>query len=886
MQVRKNKALAIAIVILFAVSAATSASILPSASAHTPAWNIVTHAYVAAFPSPVGVGQTVYVDMWLDKVIDGADLSNDIRFHNYQLTITDPDGVETKETFAVVSDPTSNYVHSFTPDKAGKYTFNFTFPGQKYEFTTLLVNMFAPPGTPPSPSQYLGDTYLPSSASTTITVQETPIEGYPAAALPSEYWARPINGLNPNWWSVSSNWLGTGAPGYSTGMLGASFPGDAVGSQTSHIVWTKMLQGGGVVGGNNFEIQGDTYFDGSAYNNRYNNPIIINGWLYYREPMSFQGGNNGDTVCVDLQTGEEIWRSETLPTLSFGYIYDVQDPNQHGVYPAILIASIGGSWFGPPVPTTWMAFDAYTGTFMFNVTNVPTGTKMMGPDGEFLIVSLVNYGTPGNPNYYLQEWNSSRLWTGQYSGSSTSPAIVPPITNGADPRMYDFNVSASGLNSLSGNPTIESAFLDNMIIVENGAFPSGGNNGFGSPSTTPYTYSAYSLKDGSRGSQLWKNTLNAPSGNLTVSYSGADENANGGKGVFAEYYTETMQFVGYSMATGAKIWGPTESQTALAFFNTGYNGQGPTIAYSHIYTGGYSGVIYCIDMTSGKTLWTYGNGNGAGNSTSGGLETARPYPTVIYAIGNDIVYTFTSEHTVTTPIYKGAMTRAINATTGAEIWTLLNDNNGGSTYGALADGFNTFFNGYDNQIYTVGRGPSQTTVSAPHAGLTYGQPVVISGSVLDISAGTTQNEQAAKLPNGVACASDASMNNWMAYVYMQQNIPSNFTGVTVTLSVTDANGNYRTIGTTTTDATGTYRLTWTPDISGDYTVLASFAGTNGYWPSYAEDGFTVMDAPEATAQPTATPLTAADMYFIPAMVGVFVLLIIVLVVLGLMMRKR
>ena len=63
---------------------------------------------------------------------------------------------------------------------------------------------------------------------------------------------------------------------------------------------------------------------------------------------------------------------------------------------------------------------------------------------------------------------------------------------------------------------------------------------------------------------------------------------------------------------------------------------------------------------------------------------------------------------------------------------------------------------------------------------------------------------------------------------MQQNMPRNFTGVEVTINVVDANDNYRNIGTTTTDATGTYRLTWTPDISGDYKVITSFAGTNGY----------------------------------------------------------
>ena len=78
---------------------------------------------------------------------------------------------------------------------------------------------------------------------------------------------------------------------------------------------------------------------------------------------------------------------------------------------------------------------------------------------------------------------------------------------------------------------------------------------------------------------------------------------------------------------------------------------------------------------------------------------------------------------------------------------------------------------------------------------------------------------------------DSVMGDWMGYVYQQKPLPTNFKGVTVDISVLDANGNYRSIGTATTDANGNYNLIWTPDISGNYQVVATFAGTNGYWPS-------------------------------------------------------
>ena len=83
-------------------------------------------------------------------------------------------------------------------------------------------------------------------------------------------------------------------------------------------------------------------------------------------------------------------------------------------------------------------------------------------------------------------------------------------------------------------------------------------------------------------------------------------------------------------------------------------------------------------------------------------------------------------------------------------------------------------------------------------------------------------------------------------------------------------------------------LTWTPDISGNFTVIATFHGNNGYYPSYSETSF-VASAPHATTAPaSATPApSAADLYFVPAIAGLFVLIIIVAIVLAvLMLRKR
>ena len=122
---------------------------------------------------------------------------------------------------------------------------------------------------------------------------------------------------------------------------------------------------------------------------------------------------------------------------------------------------------------------------------------------------------------------------------------------------------------------------------------------------------------------------------------------------------------------------------------------------------------------------------------------------------------------------------------------------------------------------------------------------------------------------------------------MQQQMPTNASGVPITISVIDSNGNYRQIGTTTSNTYGTYSLTWTPDISGDYAVIASFAGSQSYYPSSAATAFHASEpAPIASPVPTAAP-SMADQYFLPSVAAIIVVIIIVGAVLALLMlRKR
>jgi hypothetical protein len=290
------------IVLFLIVTIGASMLLVQPTIAHTPTWEIPTYAYINVSPDPCGVGQEALIVMFLDKVIDGARVENDIRFHDFKLTITDPDGnIETK-TWDIIWDTTSSQYISYTPTKVGTYTLKFEYPGQTYTWS----------------GNYQNDIYLPSSKTTTFTVQEESIAKTPEAPLPTEYWTRPIEGTNTGWASITSNFLYpfTRSSRYSKERLQS----DGTAPNSAHIMWTKPIAFGGVVGGSGgvqggTDIPGITYYSGIAYEHKFTGSLIMYGRLYYKLPRS-NDGSGGGYACVDLRTGEEIWRQnyEVDPT--------------------------------------------------------------------------------------------------------------------------------------------------------------------------------------------------------------------------------------------------------------------------------------------------------------------------------------------------------------------------------------------------------------------------------------------------------------------------------------------------------------------------------------------------------------------------------------------
>ena len=846
----KNKA-ATAIAMILILTFAISLIALPSASAHTPPWQIPTFAYLNARPDPVGVGQEVIIVVWLDKMPAGTAILNDIRFHDYKLTITKPDGETDVVNWPIVTDTTSSAYTLYTPTQVGTYTLKFEFPGQTYTWS----------------GAYQNDYYMPSSRTIMLTVQDEPIEYLPGHPLPTEYWSRPIEGQNTEWASIASNFLEPFGAAYSFGSV--RYQPDGTAPNSPHILWTKPINFGGVVGGSDTGVVGATYYTGLSYETRFRNPIIIYGRLYYGLPKG-NNGVGGGYVCVDIQTGEEIWRQNYVVDPSFAQLEWFDSPNQHGVIPSGYLWATSGS--------TWIAYDALDGNWLFNITNVPSGTRARGPNGEIVIYQL------SVANKWLALWNITQVITnGQENAlQSNSYRPVGQVLNSTLRDSYSWNVT---LPTLPSDAAIRYIVRDDILIgsanIRN-VFGQAHFGGIGTDTAASYaTFWTISLKPASRGSLIWMKDFPAPAGNITRQFGPLDEQSR----VFFMSDKETRQWSGYDLDTGNLMWGPTGQTRDFNYYPTIGSGGVSQIgftAYGKMYTGGYGGEMFCYDSKTGELLWKY-------NDTNSGLETPWGlYPVFPGAIVDGKIYIYSGEHSPNSPSYKGSRVRCLNATTGEELWTMLSwaAVGGFADQGfPVADGSMAYLNVYDMRVYGLGKGPSKITVDAPMTAVTYGSSLVIRGMVTDISAGTGEKEQAARFPNGVPAMSDESMGPWMEYVYMQKSKSADAVGVPVTIDVIDSNGNYRNIGTAVSDSSGMFALSWKPDIEGDFKVIAAFAGSESYWPSSAETYFVVDPAPLAPPE-VEIPPDNSGLYATYSTIAIIAAIAVVGAVMVLLLRKR
>jgi hypothetical protein len=867
MKMNKNKTVAIALILLLTASAAITVATVQF-EAHALAINIPTFLFVTASPNPCGKGQAVYVGAMFSKPAPTvAGYSGDL-YDNVTIDITDPDGVKTVYGPYLTS-PAAGVQFTYTPSKVGNYTLQAHYPGQVLTGTNPInpttsnaINLFL-----------VGSTMLPSDSNIlTLVVNENPTEPmYQTPPLPTEFWARPIYATNWEWGAkVASNWFGLGGSGAYDAARNVQPFGTA--PNTAHIVWTKPTQFGGQPGGPISSDESSQYSSTSLIQMYFKPICILSGILYYNtyaEPNSYAypSSNIIGWEAIDVHTGEVLWDKSAGITgteaIAYGQIVNYVNFQEYGSN-AIIYTQPGGGAFGAAAGRWMGIYDAYTGTYLANMTNPRSTSKIIDYQSD-LQGAIIGYYTSGGN---LCMYNTTVL---------LCPRDVPPafavnttffrpgwpgngIIDGSNPAAIAWSVPLpTTFNGDNISLSIAAVTPDVILVrqVPGAAMYQGMTNG--------YAYEAG--YDARTGDKLW-----GPINRTLPQYEDTSFLC-AGDDYYVLHNKDRDQAYGFDLKTGKQLWGPVQLPGG------GYSPvfrQG-VIAYGKVYISDLGGYVNAIDLETGEIAWTYYAG------TSGVDTPFESYPIMGYntqSIADGKL--FLTEGIMYTPPLHPSYRLAINCTDGTLVWKVLQY--ASTCVGPIADGYLISWNSFDNQIYSFGKGPSATTVSASPKVSVEGSSVLVEGTVIDKSGGTTQDVITTRFPDGLPAVSDDSQEAWMEYAYMQQVRPADATGVDVTISVVDPNGNTYDVGTTTSDASGSYKLMFTPEVPGAYTVIATFAGSESYYGSNAETSIGVESAPAATPAPTPTPAPMTDTYVMG-----FGIALIIVVIIGfalLLLRKR
>ena len=232
------------------------------------------------------------------------------------------------------------------------------------------------------------------------------------AALPTDYWSRPISPENREWWVIAGSYPATGYvgggaiwdqlypdtnPAWSDRY---SFTPWVQAPNSAHIVWKRLDAIAGLVGGSGGTSSGLTTPATPA--------VIYAGRCYQTMTVPINGVPTSCAVCYDLRTGQQYY---AIPT------------SQGGTTPSIVsytstYATLSGQ---PAVPGATagagkaaelltisngylLKINPLTGAIATNVSISPlTGTGGTYYMNEY-VLAIQNIGNTSSPNYRLINW--------------------------------------------------------------------------------------------------------------------------------------------------------------------------------------------------------------------------------------------------------------------------------------------------------------------------------------------------------------------------------------------------------------------------------------------------------------------------------------------------
>jgi len=837
----KSKNVTFIITILLLMSFISSIFALPNANAQTT--TAVTFPFVDTVPHMAGVSQPVLINWglinYLTDVKDGW---------NVTLQIFYPNGKPENHTGKTWSTGTVGRRLSFS--EPGNYTLRCVFDGEFY-------------GTGTSRKWY------EPSISANLTLQI--VEDYwkpdhPGHSLPTEYWTRPVDSQLREWYIMMGSWIiardSRGAPLYAPYNYAP---------ESAHILWSMPIGDnmGGLSGGDNGPIG---YESGEAYDGKFANSLIISGVLYYNKYVS--ASPKQTVVAVDLHTGKTIWEkdfnfgSTAANRPSGGQILNFINENNRGSWSYL--------WFTSG--TNMYAVNPATGDLMYNMTSVPSGTIYFGINGEMLKYRMVNYGTNANPNWYLQRWNSThvvnngtRVSTADAWGTNTRGT-----TYNADRLGWDLNVSVSSLTFVPGQANVTAAAATGSLSgASQQAAPLTVKPDvraiFGNISANGVTLTGISFDQENSVYVMYnRRDWTAPKEWADLQSFGwaAHSHEDAVSIIWTKDNTKNYAF---SLETGKFLW-ETDSQ----YPTDAWASRTGCIAYGKFYTSSSSGILYCYDIQTGNELWTYVARDKYTESYHG-----ENWWLILQFISDGKVYVGHEVHSPQVPISRGAPYFALDAETGDIVWEIFGafrQNHWGGR-SIIGDSIIATMDVYDQQVYAVGKGPSEMTLTSSNAVTNTGAAILVSGTVMDISPGTQQDNLKFRFSNGVPAVSDESQSDWMLYVYKGFDEPMNVKGIEITVYAYDGTDKID-IGKTTSDARGRFSIVWTPEKEGKYDIWAYFEGTKSYFGSDTKTEVAVLAAPAPVEQEPDPPY---GLYIALAAVAIIVVMILCTIV---VLRKK
>jgi hypothetical protein len=918
MTIAKKRTTATAIATFLLLTIAVTLVALPLANAHDPPQEVPTWTYVAVTPLTIGVNQPVIIVFWQNFVPPTANGNYGDRWTFY-VNVTAPDG--TNATLGpFVSDPVGSGWTLYTPTQVGTYTAQAWFIGKTLDNTPNGLN---PTGTYSGSmmgniNNWLGDYWLPSTSEPQeFTVQQEPMNYYEETPLPSGYWTRPVYGANRDWWSIMGQWLG-----------GATNPGRindyTEGPESSHILWARPVWLGGVMGGQVGEssIQRE-YYTGQSYESYGGPSLIVDGKIFYSvgQPPAY------GWYCVDLYTGKTIYYENNtdghhaMP--SKGQILNIDNPNQHGGF-AYLWRTSGVVLEDPDSSSrsgtqTWELLDAYTGNMICRVGNVsgPAGfgfffgpvsgpTEFVDTIGSDCYLNIQNLGSTSNPDYYMTVWNSTNAI---YNGTTSSFGVTywswRPTGSGTHAgRTYATGFDGDlGFTLNASIPAVQGT-IRKIVYTLDEKYVIGGTTGnitTNPGQNTKGNFWCLSLKPGEEGRLLWNFTFTPPPGLgdaaiQSIQFSGHDTvfvGVDTDSGVFSYMNSMLRTRWVYSLdeaktgqPQGTLLW-TSEPEDQFNFY-----GWSTSIYRGRLYSYGTAGVLIAYNVTTGHVDWNWSA------PYLGVDETPWEHtPLSLAFIADGKIYLYSSEHSPTMPLRRDGKIYCVDAETGQMLWSITC---WPSSSPIISDGRIIAYDLQDGMIYCYGKGNSATTVSAPQTVPALGSSVVITGTVTDETDTGRLNTNAAGASQfnsldvpvsgdydftlkGTPAIGDDSMDAWMEYMYHQRPMPTNATGVEVSLDTIDPNGNYVHIATVTSDSSGNYGYAYTPDVPGTYQIIATFAGSAAYGPSSATTYLSVGEAPPATAAPPEYP---QPIDYTMTIIGAAVVLLIAIAIVGILLFRK